>query len=75
MSDYIWKYLSLDKFISLLENRGLYFPTIKNLKNNIDPEECCIFDYYTNIKKQELKENNNLPIGVNKKIYEHQKKN
>lgn len=71
MSEYIWKYLSLDKFISLLENSGLYFPTIKNLKNNIDPEECCIFDYYTNIKKQELKENNNLPIGINKKILEY----
>ena len=34
MSEYIWKYLSLDKFISLLENSGLYFPTIKNLKND-----------------------------------------
>lgn len=44
--EYLWKYLSLDKFVSILENNGLYFTTIHNLKQNIEPDECCILDYY-----------------------------
>lgn len=55
--EYLWKYLSLDKFVSILENNGLYFTTIKNLKRNIEPDECCILDYhltYHNVKMNEL---------------------
>ena len=46
--EYLWKYLSLDKFESLLKNNGLYFSTIQHLKTNIDPEECLLIDSYTN---------------------------
>ena len=46
--EYLWKYLSLDKFVSLLKNNGLYFSTVQHLKTNIDPEECLIIDSYTN---------------------------
>lgn len=58
--EYLWKYLSLDKFVSILENNGLYFTTIKNLKHNIEPDECCILDYhleYNNVKVSELQNN------------------
>ena len=46
--EYLWKYLSLDKFESLLKNNGLYFSTIQHLKTNIYPEECLLIDSYTN---------------------------
>lgn len=46
--EYLWKYISLDKFVSLLKNHGLYFSTVQHLKTNIDPEECLIIDSYTN---------------------------
>jgi len=54
MQNYLWKYLSLEKFISVLENSGIYFSTIKNLKCNLDPEECCVIDFFTNYKIKEL---------------------
>ena len=50
--EYLWKYLSLDKFVSILENNGLYFTTIHNLKQNIEPDENSSMMMLINYKKK-----------------------
>lgn len=62
MQEYLWKYVSLDKFISIIENQGLYFTTIQNLKNNVEPDECCILDYYL---KTQIENTNALQKDIN----------
>ncbi len=68
MQNYLWKYLSLEKFISILENSGMYFSTIKNLKCNLDPEECCVIDFFTNYKIKELSNYKSLCGDLDKKL-------
>lgn len=41
---YLWKYMSLDKFEKLLENKGLYFSSAKQLRENLDPMEGAVVD-------------------------------
>lgn len=36
---YLWKYLSLDKFSSLLNDKSLYLPSLKRLQLSMDPIE------------------------------------
>lgn len=38
-NNFLWKYLSLDKFISLLENEAFYLPSLKKLQLSMDPME------------------------------------
>ncbi len=43
---YLWKYMSLDKFEKLLENKGLYFSSGEQLQKSMDPIEGAIIDCF-----------------------------
>lgn len=53
---YLWKYMSLDKFESLLENQGLYFSSLTQLRESLDPVEGGIMQLnIENLIAQQLK--------------------
>ncbi len=72
--EYLWKYLSLDKFCSLLENNGFYFTTIKNLKLNLEPDECSILEHYLKYQQDSISEMQNS-IKNDEVLYNQLEKN
>ena len=61
---YLWKYLSLDKFNSLLNNKSLYLPSLKRLQLSMDPIEGATSKCLLNsaIKQMEKSSNGILSI-------------
>ena len=76
LKKYLWKYMSLEKFESLLENQGLYFSSLTQLRKSLDPVEGGIMDLtIQNLVTQQLEVKFNLIENLkNENIDENIKK-
>lgn len=61
---YLWKYLSLDKFNSLLKDKALYLPSLKRLQLFMDPIEGATSKRLVNSAIKQIEKYKNMTVSI-----------